>query len=207
MGVKKEKGFILKSFVIQEADRVITVLNESGQKVSLIAKGGNRHKSKFAGKLEPFSFANLNYFDSGKKGLKPLNEIEITDNLQRWIKGDMKKFLTLSFLTEIADNFVFESEKNPKIFRLVNHVILSMKEGKDFKLSLSYFIFWMLKLSGLLKEDFPEDLSSCVEEILKNPLDKIDCQQNDALFDFAVFLLKENSGKDFNSYAMLKGII
>ncbi len=207
MGVKKERAFILKSFVIQEADKVITVLNESGQKVSLVAKGANRHRSRFAGKCEVFSFVNVSYFDSGKKGLKPLNEIEVLDNLQKWVKGDMKKFLALSFIVEIADNFVYESEKNPKIFRLLTHVLSFLKEGGDFKLAVSYFIIWMLKLSGLLKDEVPERVANCVENTLKNPVDKTECPEREEFFDFAVNLLKESSQKDFNSYAMLKGII
>lgn len=207
MAVKKEEGFILKTFVIQEADRVAVLLNQNGEKLSLVAKGGNRLKSRFSGKLEPFSFVIANYFDPDKKGLKPLNEIEVKDNLQRWIKGDMKRFLILSFLSEITDNFVFEKEQNPRLFRLIKHVVSSLKEGADYKLTLSYFIVWILKLSGLLKENYPDEISQCISSILKNPIDKVDCKENNTLFEYAISLLCENSDKDFKSYSMLKNFV
>ena len=205
MSVKKEKGFVLKAFVINERDRVVVLLNEQGQKVSLIAKGGNNLKSRFQGKLEPFCFVLVNYFDSEKKGLKPLNEVELIENLQGWVKGDMKKFLSLSFLTEAADRFVYEKEKNPRIFRLINHVISSLKKGVDLRLGISYFSVWILKLSGLLK-DFEEEIP-CLNEILEKPLDKLNCKDTKVIFELGMDLISKSSDQTFNSAEMLKSLI
>ena len=204
MSVKIEQAFILKTFVINESDRVVVAINEKGQKISLVAKGGNRLKSRFQGKLEPFSFVKLDYFDRGKGGLNSLNNVELEENLQKWVKGDMKRFLALSFICEVADRFVYEKEKNPKLFRLIKHVVDSLKENCDLKLGVSYFCIWILKLSGLLKE-IDEDIP-CLKEVLDNPLNKIDCKDTTPLFNTAISLVLETSDKPFNSATMLKTI-
>ncbi|BBB33520.1 hypothetical protein TTHT_2081 [Thermotomaculum hydrothermale] len=205
MSVKIEKAYILKSFVINESDRVISVLNEKGEKISLVAKGGNRLKSRFQGKLEPFSFVKVEYFDRGKGGLNSLNNVELLENLQKWIKGDMKKFFALSFLNEVTDRFVYEKERNSKIFRLIKHVIDSLKDGVDLKLAISYFSIWMLKLSGVLSE-FNEEIQ-CLNEILAKPLDKLDCKEPQTIFNFGLDLISKNSDKPLSSADMLKNLI
>ncbi len=211
MGVKIENAYILKSFTINEADKVIVVLNEKGEKLSLIAKNGVRIKSRFQGKLEPFSFVKLEYFDNGKSGLKPLNSVEVSKNLQSFIKGDMKKFLAFSFINEVIDAFVYEKEKNPRIFRLLKHVVDCLENGIALKNAITYFSLWILKLSGIMPEvntpDFSDEEIKCVENILKNPLDKLECSISDKLFNFAIEQLISSSTKDFKSFVMLKDLI
>ncbi len=205
MSVKIEQAFILKTFVINESDRVVVAINENGQKISLVAKGGNRLKSRFQGKLEPFSFVKLDYFDRGKGGLNSLNNVELEENLQKWVKGDMKKFLALSFISEVVDRFVYEKEKNPRLFRLIKHVVDSLKQNCDLKLCVSYFCVWILRLSGVLKESGRE--IPCLNSVLEKPLNKINCENTTPLFDFAVNLIGEKADKPLNSAQMLKGIL
>ncbi len=208
MGVKIENAYILKSFTINEADKVIVVLNEKGEKLSLIAKNGARIKSRFQGKLEPFSFVKLEYFDSGKSGLKPLNSVEVSKNLQSFIKGDMKKFLAFSFVNEVIDAFVYEKERNPRIFRLLKHIVDCLENGVGLKDAITYFSLWILKLSGIMPDVKNPDLSDedikCVQDIFKTPLDKLGCSISEKLFLFAIEKIFTSSNKDFKSFSMLK---
>ncbi|HDP69504.1 MAG TPA: DNA repair protein RecO, partial [Actinobacteria bacterium] len=55
----KTKGVVLKSIKLGEADKIITFLTESHGKVSAVAKGVRRTKSKFGGRLEPFTHVDL----------------------------------------------------------------------------------------------------------------------------------------------------
>jgi DNA repair protein RecO (recombination protein O) len=65
---KKTKGIVLRRFNLNEADQIVTVLTEDEGKVSLLAKGSRRLKSKFCGRLEPFYHVSLNYFQGRELG-------------------------------------------------------------------------------------------------------------------------------------------
>lgn len=65
----KTQAIILKRMDFGEADRIITVITSSQGKISLMAKGVRRSKSKLAGGLELFSVCDISYID-GRSDLK-----------------------------------------------------------------------------------------------------------------------------------------
>lgn len=155
MSVKKEKIYIIKAHTINDADRIIVFLTESGKKKSGVAKNALKLKSRFAGKVEPYSFCEFEYYEKNKdsNNLCSINSATLLKSCFKSVGGDMGKFTALSLINEIIDNFVFGIEGSSKIFRLVEHCLdnLTMK-GNNIHLPLSYFIFWILKLSGNLSE-------------------------------------------------------
>jgi DNA repair protein RecO len=58
------KGIVLSRRDYQEADRILSVLTPDNGKVSLIAKGVRKPKSKLAGGIELFSVSQLTYLPS-----------------------------------------------------------------------------------------------------------------------------------------------
>jgi DNA repair protein RecO (recombination protein O) len=155
MSVKKEKAYIIKAYTINDADRVIVFLTEKGKKKSAVSKNAMRLKSRFAGKLEPYNFCVLEYFekkeDSGE--LCKLNSVEVLDSCFKSIGGKMEKFTAFSLISEILDSFVYGNDGEEKIFRLTEHCLGYLQE-RDVNISatLAYYIFWLLKLSGVLPE-------------------------------------------------------
>lgn len=64
-------AIILKRINFSEADRILTVLTPDQGRISVLAKGARRQKSKLAGGLELFSISEITYID-GKSELKTL---------------------------------------------------------------------------------------------------------------------------------------
>lgn len=58
---------VLKRVDYGEADRIITVLSQSGGKFSLLAKGVRKPKSKLAGGIEPFCINSVTYLQSPRE--------------------------------------------------------------------------------------------------------------------------------------------
>jgi DNA repair protein RecO (recombination protein O) len=53
------QAVVLRSFAFGEADRVLHVYSEASGRVGVVAKGVRRTKSRFGGRLEPFSHVEL----------------------------------------------------------------------------------------------------------------------------------------------------
>lgn len=155
MSVKKEKVYIIKAHTINDADRIIVFLTESGKKKSGVAKNALRLKSRFSGKIEPYNICNLEYYEKNDESgnLCSINSVEVEKSCFKSVGGNMTKFTALSLLNEILDNFVYGFESSPKVFRLTEHC-LTYFENKDANISavLSYFIYWLLKLSGVMPQ-------------------------------------------------------
>ena len=53
------EAVVLRSFAFGEADRVLHVYTQASGRVGVVAKGVRRTKSRFGGRLEPFSHVEL----------------------------------------------------------------------------------------------------------------------------------------------------
>jgi len=149
---------VIKTFTINDADKVAVVLTESGLKKSLIAKNGARLKSAVAGKLEPFNFVEAEWFEKEGQNLHPLNNAAVTKSYFKRISGDMARFMAFSFYSELADLLIHGEEGSPKFYRLLTHTFDFLDKNDDLQTATVYFMFWSLKLLGV----FPE-FESCAQ--------------------------------------------
>ncbi len=158
MAVIKSICYVIKTFTINDADKVAVVLTESGLKKSLIAKNGARLKSAVAGKLEPFNFVEAEWFEKEGQNLHPLNNAAVTKSYFKRISGDMARFMAFSFYSELADLLIHGEEGSPKFYRLLTHTFDFLDKNDDLQTASVYFMFWSLKLLGV----FPE-FESCAQ--------------------------------------------
>jgi len=159
LAVVKSVCYVIKTFTINDADKVAVVLTEGGLKKSLVAKNGARLKSAAAGKLDPFNFIEAEWFEKEGKKLHPLNSAAIKKSYFKRISGDMGRFMAFSFYSELADMLIHSEEGSPKFYRLLTHVFDFLDENDDLKTATAYFMFWSLKLLGI----FPpfENCAAC----------------------------------------------
>ncbi|MCK5878788.1 MAG: DNA repair protein RecO [Holophagae bacterium] len=158
MAVVKSVCYVIKTFTINDADRVAVVLTESGLKKSLIAKNGARLKSAVAGKLELFNFIEAEWYEKEGQKLHPLNHASVAKSYFKRISGDMARFMAFSFYSELADLLVHGEEGSPKFYRLLTHTFDFLEDHDDLQVATAYFMFWSLKLLGV----FPA-FESCVQ--------------------------------------------
>lgn len=149
MPVVKSVCYVIKTFTINDADKVALVLTESGLKKSLIAKNGARLKSAVAGKLEPFNFIEAEWFQKEGQKLHPLNHASVTKSYFKRISGDMARFMAFSFYSELVDLLVHGEEGSPKFYRLLTHTFDFLEDHNDLQTATAYFMFWGLKLLGV----------------------------------------------------------
>ena len=62
MPVYRDSAVVLRVTKLGEADRIVTLLTRREGRVRAVAKGVRRTKSKFGGRLEPFSHVDLQLY-------------------------------------------------------------------------------------------------------------------------------------------------
>jgi len=92
---KKTRGIVIRRFNLNEADQIVTVLTEDEGKISVLAKGSRRLKSRFCGRLEPFYHVALNYFQGRELG--HLDEAELLE-VYAPLESDLKSKSILFFM-------------------------------------------------------------------------------------------------------------
>lgn len=99
-----------------EADRILSVYSEKLGRVSLIAKGVRRPKSKKRGHIEVF---NLIKFQAAKgHGLDIMTEAEVIDNFSD-VRKSLKKISLAYYFAEVTGRVTHEAEPNPELFDLL----------------------------------------------------------------------------------------
>ncbi|NBU33326.1 DNA repair protein RecO [bacterium] len=136
---------VLKRIDYGEADRILSVLSESGGKFSLLARGVRKPKSKLAGGIEPFCINNVTYMQSQNelKRLVSANALlqlsNITKNLETLETG-YKILRTIHAYTE--------HECENSYYTITSDALVQMHNGANKDIVYVWFMMQLLKLSG-----------------------------------------------------------
>ncbi len=152
----------------------MVLLSESRGKISAVAKGIRRTKSKFGARLEPFNLVDLLLYKG--KTLDTITAVEIMDSFSGLRKDFEKTNLALAML-DLVDKLTIE-EADKRVFDLLQSGLSTLSELKsNLDLFLIAFDLKLISLSG-----FMPTLSRCL--ICEVPLSQIE----------AVFLSPERGG-------------
>jgi len=128
MPLYKEQGIILRTMRLGEADRIVSVFTQGSGKIRAVAKGVRKTKSKFGGRLEPFTHVDLLLY----KG----RELDIVTGCEtltsfRQIREDYVRFAAGEAILEATDRVVEERERNVRQFMLLLGALRAIVEGQD----------------------------------------------------------------------------
>ncbi|MBO7717990.1 DNA repair protein RecO [Candidatus Saccharibacteria bacterium] len=140
------EGLILRRTNYGEADRILNIITPNG-KISAIAKGARKEKSKLAGGIEMFSLADLN-LHFGKSEFATLTGAKMKKVYRNIIKDLSRVELAAEMLKKI--NLVSESTDNPEYFNILKQSF----EGIDNDYNLDIVRAWfLLNLKGAMGEE------------------------------------------------------
>ncbi len=116
-------GIVLARRDYQEADRIITVLTPDHGKVSLIAKGVRKPKSKLAAGIELFSVSELTFLP-GRSDLKTLVSSRLIKHYGEIVKDINRTMLGYQFLKTLGQ--IIEETSGGEYFELLQHAIAGL---------------------------------------------------------------------------------
>lgn len=153
--MRKCAGILIRSFNFGEADKIVSFYTTEG-KLRLIAKGARKPRSRFAAALEPLNYGQVVYFEKTRSNLHSLNSFDVINRFDG-IRGDLKRFSSVSMAAELVDFISVEGLPDEEGFNLFADYLSLIEESDEPELITYAFALKFLSHSG-----FKPQLERCV---------------------------------------------
>jgi recombinational DNA repair protein (RecF pathway) len=108
----RDDGVVLRTHKLGEADRIITLLTRQNGRVRAVAKGVRRTKSRFGGRLEPFTHVDVLIHPG--RSLDVIQQAEVIRAYGKPLATDYPRYTAGTAMLETAEKFT-PVEKEPAI--------------------------------------------------------------------------------------------
>ena len=116
MGLRKDHGIVLRGYPFGDADRVVVILSPNHGKLRTVAKGVRKTKSRFGGRLEPFTHVELGLYEG--RNLDTITSVSVLEAFPR-LREDLDRVMKGGSMLEAADAIAVEGEGSHRLFLLV----------------------------------------------------------------------------------------
>jgi DNA repair protein RecO (recombination protein O) len=151
----RTQAIILGHIEYGEADRILKVFTFKKGKITAIAKGVRRIRSRKAGHLEPFTRATL--LLAKGRNMDIVTQAETVDNYPG-LREDLQRIGYASYVVEVLDRFTYEEGQNISIFRLLANTLKRLETHPNPATVVHYYELRLLDLVG-----FRPQLFECVD--------------------------------------------
>lgn len=145
MPLYPEQGIILRTMRLGEADRIVTLLTQGSGKVRAVAKGVRKTKSRFGGRLEPFTHVDVLLYRG--RELDIVTQCEIISSF-RAVREDYSRFAAGEAILEVTDKVAEERERNVRQFMLLLGALRALAGGEDPATVVDAFLLRTVSLAG-----------------------------------------------------------
>ncbi len=159
MTLFRDRGVVLRTIRLGEADRIVTLMTEQHGKVRAVAKGVRRTTSKFGSRLEPLSHVALLGWQ-GRGDLDTINQVEVIDTF-RPVREDLDRMSAAMSMLEVVDQIGQERHGNPRLYEMLVGAMGALA-GHNSPMVAPAFFLKVLALEG--SEPVLEVCVSCGEE-------------------------------------------
>jgi DNA repair protein RecO (recombination protein O) len=126
MGLRHDQGIVLRSFPLGESDRIVVLLSPNHGKVRAVAKGVRKTKSRFGGRLEPFTHVDLVLYEG--RNLDTITQASVIDAHPR-LRADLDRVLAAGTMVEVVDAVTQENESSVRAFLLLQRGLRTLETG------------------------------------------------------------------------------
>jgi len=119
------EGIILATKDYSEADRILVIYSKNHGKLSLVAKGVRKTKSKKRGHLEIFN--HLKFSAVRTKGLDIISEAELINSFPK-IRKNLKKISVGYYFCEVIGKSIKDEESHPGFFDFILSYFLRLEK-------------------------------------------------------------------------------
>ena len=144
MGLYRERGIVLRTIKLGEADRIVTLVTEGRGKVRAVAKGVRKTKSRFGARLEPTSHVAVLCWEG--RELDVINQAEAIDSF-RSVREDLDRLGRAATLLEAVDLVVQERDENARLYQMLLGALRTLA-ARDAPLMVPAFLWKLLAAEG-----------------------------------------------------------
>ena len=157
MPLEQSEAIILRTFPIGEQDKIVSFFSRQKGLLKGVAKGSRKFGNRFGSSLEPFSHIEIYFYEKERKELVTISNCDLLESFID-IQRDLKVSLTLTYFSELVEEFFPSMAKNEILFRLFLSTLQTLRKGGDPETAAVYFEAWLLKIAGLLP-----DMKNCIK--------------------------------------------
>ena len=139
-----DECFLLQQRSYGETSIIVEAFTKNHGKMSLIAKGAKKPKSKFFGYLTPFHKLSITY--SGRSELKTLTSID--RDLSSQENTMTKTSYSLLYINELLIKLLPKDATQQDLFLLYEKFLTDVRAKKDLELTLRHFELDLLDMLG-----------------------------------------------------------
>ncbi|HUF83285.1 MAG TPA: DNA repair protein RecO [Acidimicrobiia bacterium] len=116
MALYRDRGVVLRTIKLGEADRIVSILTQGNGKIRAVAKGIRRPGSRFGARLEPTSHVALQCYQG--RELDVVTQVETIDAF-RPLREHYGSLTHAVSMLEAADSVAQERERNHPLYRML----------------------------------------------------------------------------------------
>lgn len=146
MALKSDQGIVLRGYPFGEADRVVVILSPNHGKLRTVAKGVRKTKSRFGGRLEPFTHVDLVLYEG--RNLDTVTQVSVIEAFPR-LRSDLDRVLVAGTMVEAIDAVVQENESSLRAFLLLQRGLRTLETGAPHPDLLTAFLLGVAEVVGI----------------------------------------------------------
>jgi DNA repair protein RecO (recombination protein O) len=143
-GLYKDDGIVLSTIKLGESDRIVTLFTRFNGKVRAVAKGIRKTKSRFGGRLEPFTRVDLLIYQG--RNLDIITSADIMTSFDE-IRTDYARLTAAAAMVELVDKVTPERERALPVYALLLAGLRALATGAGESI-VPAFIVKLLSVSG-----------------------------------------------------------
>jgi len=144
-----------------EADRMIRLFTLEKGKITAVAKGVRKIKSRKAGHLEPFTQVDL--FLAKGRNLDIITQAETID-AHLGIRDDLQLVAFAAYVLEVLDRFTYEEGENTSMYKLLANTLSRLEDRSNLETVVRFYEIRILDLLGFRPQLF--ECIDCGEKIV-----------------------------------------
>jgi DNA repair protein RecO (recombination protein O) len=144
MSLYRDRGVVLRTYKLGEADRIVVLLTSGHGKVRAVAKGVRRTKSRFGGRLEPLSHVELLLYEG-----RELDIVTQAEMVEPWraLRDDLNRLAQGMAMAEATEQVAQEREPSQPLYRMLVGALRTLAERSS-PLVVAAFYWKLLSLDG-----------------------------------------------------------
>lgn len=146
--LRNVQGIVLRSMDYGEGNKIISLFTPELGKVSIMARGAKKIKSRHAAVTQLFTYGDFVFYkQQGHMGT--LNSADIIDAHQL-LREDLHMSAYSAYLAEMTDRMLGDEEGSAYLFEQLRAGLTAIEEQKDMQIVIHLFEMKMLELAGYL---------------------------------------------------------
>lgn len=143
----KAEGIVLRTNDYGEGNKILTILTKDQGKLSLMARGAKKPKSRLSSISQLFTYGTYLFYKGSGRGMGTLSQGEVLRSF-REIRQDLVKTAYAAYFAELLDKVLEEHEPHPYLFQLFLESCSLLEDDKDVEILSRLYELKILNSSG-----------------------------------------------------------